>query len=440
MACANDCEDCQGGASCGGSPGKNGPPASRSCGGCSETGCDDCLVKMIGSSGFLPLSTGQRVRDDLASWMGSAQPFGPLLGPGRARMLGGVDPAALGFGKMAGVPTGRAGWREDGGAPTFGPPPPPAVDCSGVDAPPSGAFDWRALCGVDDPSAGCGAVGGGRQFCAINGAGAANPADSCVPYPPYIDPTAGEHPESASDGSLSVTYEGMEAAAAALYWEPLFADAVRYLNSNRVLIRWIICLYTNYYSTEMSSQACSDSAGWIDGMYSAIADPLLLVFTASDGYECAANNVTPMYAWPAVSSSSGRVIRVCLGTPFMRMLTTYAVGSSAVCDGSPTPQRECVAVEIAALLLHEYLHLLGWEGHSPNLPSCISNTFRWAMAQRYSLPECCRRFAYAANVEYQPYRGGDYAAWRTGPCSTMAANPKSPGPSVAHSAKDPCCS
>jgi hypothetical protein len=95
----------------------------------------------------------------------------------------------------------------------------------------------------------------------------------------------------------------------------------------------------------------------------------------------------------------------------------------------------CLIADMAALLLHEILHLCGarhtgtggaypysWchvedVGGQEN-DKCLENTFRWALSKIYSLDRnlCCSRFQYAFNTQVYAMYGAT-----TGPCAAGTA-------------------
>ena len=190
---------------------------------------------------------------------------------------------------------------------------------------------------------------------------------------------------------------------------PLLEAAWTLLRANRRTVRWLVCLYESFYLTALNDQTPSyilsdggADAGWAYSVHDFLEFATLdMKIYASERHPvCPAAARTPMYG-----DNSDMTLIVCAESSAMKFfvarMTRMFAGSSPFCSTAGDPF-QCLTIEFAAYLMHEVMHLVGWEGHSPNIPACIANTFRWAMIQRYvTAGGCCDRFPYAINSDTQ---------------------------------------
>jgi len=225
-----------------------------------------------------------------------------------------------------------------------------------------------------------------------------------------------------------------EAAAVVLYAYTLLRD-------NWDIIRWIVCTYAGGNDSKLLG-SCKGVGGaeWVDCLRDAVLNEVLTVkLGGADALEYC--DVGARMGWSGASAGAfigvdGGHVEACPDSAWWVDLRRALSGRKFPCATGDTVL--CVAVDVAAHLLHELLHGCGfmhWDGTSSTSDSsvwpnhdctfisdafnshlydiCVVNTFRWAMARRYPAIQrgCCSRFIYALNVADREY------ALTESPCS-----------------------
>ena len=253
-----------------------------------------------------------------------------------------------------------------------------------------------------------------------------NPSDQCRWECVSADESGVVLDPSGSAALLQVTVEDAAAEPVATALQPLLEDAWTLLRGNVTLVSYIFCLYETYYQTNLVDQTPSYlpypgySAGWASSVYDFLVSDTLRVHWATATVGCRAERDGGAGLSAYVDDVTGMDIYLCanhLQSKFWAARAGGVWGFAGACPPSGD-QWLCLTIDMAAVLLHEIVHVLGWLGHDPNLPGCLANTLRWALSQRYGtrLGSCCDRFAYVANVGRLVEDTAYTELYRSSPC------------------------